>query len=69
MIHIGVVGCGYWGPKHIRVCNELRDIVLTSVCDTDEERLQPVISQYPNVKATTDYEEFLKNRLDAVDAG
>ena len=66
MIHIGVVGCGYWGPKHIRVCSELRDIILTSVCDTDEERLQPVLSQYPTVKATTDYGEFLKSRMDAV---
>jgi predicted dehydrogenase len=66
MIKIGVVGCGYWGPKHIRVCQELRDVTLTSVCDIDEKRLQPVQSQYPAVQATTEYKEFLKSDLDAV---
>ncbi len=66
MINIGVVGCGYWGPKHIRVCHELRDVALTSVCDIDENRLQPVQSQYPTVHSTTDYKEFLKTNLDAV---
>lgn len=66
MINIGVVGCGYWGPKHIRVCHELRDVTLASVCDIDEKRLQPVQSQYPAIQATRDYKEFLNNNLDAV---
>lgn len=66
MINIGVVGCGYWGPKHIRVCHELRDTILTSVCDIDENRLQPVQYQYPTVYAATDYSEFLKSNIDAV---
>jgi predicted dehydrogenase len=66
MINIGVVGCGYWGPKHIRVCHELRDVTLASVCDIDEQRLQPVQNQYPVVQATTDYKEFLNSNLDAI---
>lgn len=66
MVNIGVVGCGYWGPKHIRVCHEIRDITLTSVCDTDEKKLQPVQSQYPAIQATPDYKEFLNSNLDAV---
>lgn len=66
MINVGVVGCGYWGPKHIRVCHELRDVTLTSVCDTDKQRLQPVQSQYPAVQATTDYKELLNSNVDAV---
>jgi predicted dehydrogenase len=64
MLKIGVVGCGYWGPKHIRVCNELTDAKLTSVCDLDERKLQQVRIQYPSVETTKDFKVF----LDSVDA-
>jgi predicted dehydrogenase len=65
MVNIGVVGCGYWGPKHIRVCSETTDARLTTVCDVDEKKLQQVRAQYPNVNVTTKYEELLNN-VDAV---
>jgi len=65
MIKIGVVGCGYWGPKHIRVCHELAEAELSMVCDLDEKRLQQVQSQYPYVAITKDYKEFLKSDIDA----
>ena len=66
MINIGVVGCGYWGPKHIRVCHELTGVDLTTVCDLDEKKLEQVRIQYPNLKTTSNYEEFLENDTDAV---
>ncbi|MBN1189301.1 MAG: Gfo/Idh/MocA family oxidoreductase [Dehalococcoidales bacterium] len=66
MIKSGVVGCGYWGPKHIRVCNELPESDLTMVCDLDENRLKQVRIQYPCVSTTQDYEEFLKSDIEAV---
>jgi predicted dehydrogenase len=66
MINVGVVGCGYWGPKHIRVCNELAEAKLTRVCDLDEKKLQQVKAQYPSVETTSDYEDFLENDIDAV---
>ncbi len=66
MIKIGVVGCGYWGPKHIRVCHELIGADLTSVCDLDEQKLESVRLQYPALATTTDYGQFLKNSTDAV---
>lgn len=65
MLNIGVIGCGYWGPKHIRVCNELSDTKLASVCDLDERKLQQVRVQYPGVEATTDVKHFLQT-VDAV---
>jgi predicted dehydrogenase len=65
MLKIGVMGCGYWGPKHIRVCNELPDVQLTSVCDLNERRLQQVKVQYPGAEVTTDIKQFLRN-VDAV---
>jgi len=65
MVNIGVVGCGYWGPKHIRVCNEMAEAKLTTVCDVDERKLQQVKAQYPNVNVTPKYDELL-NSVDAV---
>ncbi len=66
MINIGVVGCGYWGPKHIRVCHELEGARLASVCDLDENKLKQVRTQYPDIETTTDYKQFLQNGTDAV---
>jgi predicted dehydrogenase len=66
MVNIGVVGCGYWGPKHIRVCYELAESTLTSVCDLDEQKLKQVQTQYPDVDTTTHYDDFFKNGVDAV---
>lgn len=63
MINIGIVGCGYWGPKHIRVCSEMKEARLAQVCDLDEHKLQQVRSQYP-VETTTSF----KSLLDGIDA-
>jgi predicted dehydrogenase len=65
-INTGVVGCGYWGPKHIRVCHELAESKLAAVCDLDEDRLQQVQTQYPYVKTTTNYDDLLQDGIEAV---
>lgn len=65
-INIGVVGCGYWGPKHIRVCHELVEADLTTVCDIDQNRLQQVQTQYPYLKTTSNFKDLLRNGVDAV---
>jgi predicted dehydrogenase len=66
MINIAVVGCGYWGPKHIRVCHELEGAKLTTVCDLDERKLKQVRAQYPDVQTTTDFKQIVGNGTDAV---
>jgi predicted dehydrogenase len=66
MVNVGVVGCGYWGPKHIRVCHELSDVALKSVCDSDDKKLQQVKSQYPYIDISSDYKAFLQGDIDAV---
>jgi predicted dehydrogenase len=66
MVRIGVVGCGYWGPKHIRVCHELADTKLAMVCDADERKLAQVRTQYPDVEATTSFKNMVCNGVDAV---
>ena len=66
MVNIGVVGCGYWGPKHIRVCNELDNANVAAVCDLEENKLQMVKTQYPNVNVTSHPDDFLRDSIDAV---
>ncbi len=66
MINIGVVGCGYWGPKHIRVCSELAGAKLLAVCDLDERKLQQVRAQYTNLETTTSFKALLQSSVDAV---
>ncbi len=67
MITLGVIGCGHWGPNHIRVFNQLSNSHVAMCCDLDEERLKAVKSLFPHVKTTTDYKKILKNKqVDAV---
>jgi predicted dehydrogenase len=66
MVNIGVVGCGYWGPKHIRNWHELAEANLISICDIDEHKLQQVRVQYPNVRTTVNFEEQLRDGVDAL---
>ena len=35
-ISVGVVGCGYWGPNHIRNFRMLPDCTLKAMCDMNE---------------------------------
>ncbi len=65
MVNIGVIGCGYWGPKHIRICSELPEARLTMVCDMDENKLRQVQAQFPNVETSSNYDQFLRNGVDA----
>ena len=58
MVNIGVVGCGYWGPKHTRVCHELPEMNLKVVCDLDEKRLERVRTQYPYINTSTDFADM-----------
>jgi predicted dehydrogenase len=66
MINISVAGCGYWGPKHVRVCNEIAGAKLAAVCDADEKKLRQVQAQYPNAKTTSHFDDLLKNGSDAL---
>jgi predicted dehydrogenase len=66
MINVGIVGCGYWGPKHVRNFHELPEANLTMVCDLQEDRLKQVEKQYSYVTTTTSYEELLQDSTDAV---
>jgi predicted dehydrogenase len=66
MIGIGVVGAGYWGPKHIRNFMALPDVHVPAVADRDVARLATIQAQYPRVHTTSDWRQLLAEP--AVDA-
>jgi predicted dehydrogenase len=66
MTNVGIVGCGYWGAKHIRNFHELAEANLAVVCDLDEERLQQVRRQYSYVSTSSNVGDLLKDSVDAV---
>jgi predicted dehydrogenase len=67
MINIGVIGCGHWGPNHVRVFSSLRNSKVIAVADLDPQRLQYVIEQYPTLSVHADYSAILENsKIDAV---
>ena len=61
---IGVVGCGYWGAKHVRVLSGLSAVKEVTVIDCDQKNLAAIRSAFPAVRAFSD----LHAALDDVDA-
>ncbi len=67
MISVGVIGCGHWGPNHIRVFSQLPNSKCVACADIDEARLKAIRTQYPSIETTTDYKTILGRKdIDAV---
>lgn len=67
MINIGVIGCGQWGPNHIRIFSQLPNSKVLMCADLDEQRLRAVKDTFVNIQTTTDYKNILSDpRIDAV---
>jgi len=65
-LKVGVVGCGYWGPKLARNFHELADSELSMVCDFRSDRLEHMHSLYPQCQVTSRYADLLEADLDAI---
>jgi predicted dehydrogenase len=59
MLKVGVIGCGYWGPKLIRNFMTCSETELIWACDLDEKRLDKISSLYPSVQKTTALDDLL----------
>ncbi|MFH0732113.1 MAG: Gfo/Idh/MocA family oxidoreductase [Candidatus Omnitrophota bacterium] len=66
MINIGIIGCGEWGPNHLRVFSQLHNSCVRMAADLNSVRLESMQKLYPNTIFTKDYKEILDN--DAIDA-
>lgn len=64
---LGVIGCGHWGPNHVRVFSELARSHVIACADSNAERLAKIRARFPTVDTTENYEQILDdNRIDAV---
>lgn len=67
MLNLGLIGCGHWGPNHVRNFSALEDVAVTMCADSDESRLRFVQRLHPAIAVTRDYLDILKQReIDAV---
>jgi len=67
LINIGVIGCGHWGPNHIRIFSHLSKSKVLACADPDEDRLRAVKNTFLNITITVDYKDILNNpEIDAV---
>jgi predicted dehydrogenase len=60
-IGIGVVGCGRWGPNHVRVFNQLPASRTVAVADRAPEPLAELRAQHPGVRTTERFADLLED--------
>jgi predicted dehydrogenase len=67
MINFGVIGCGGWGPNHVRNFNSVSDCKVKLVADIDVNRLARITEMFPDLTGVSDYQEVLNAAdIDAV---
>ena len=64
-LRVGVVGCGYWGSKHVRTLMSMEAVSRVCVIDPSDERRAAVTRVYPRVDEYKTLNEAL-GQLDAV---
>jgi predicted dehydrogenase len=66
-LRIAVLGCGRWGPNHVRNFGRVSGCRVAGVADTDADRLAQISEIFPNLRAEQDYRRLLDDPLiDAV---
>lgn len=66
MIHLGVIGAGYWGPNLIRNFAAINNVSLERVADINKAVLEKIETDYPGIKTTIDPHQLLTSDVDAV---
>jgi predicted dehydrogenase len=61
MIHVGVIGYGYWGPNIVRNLQSSEGFRVKSICDTNADALQRAEKAYPSLTLTRDVREITKS--------
>ncbi len=62
MVNVGIIGCGHWGPNHIRIFSHLANSKSVMCADLDENRLKTLQETFRNIQTTTDYKDILENQ-------
>jgi predicted dehydrogenase len=63
-MRVAVVGCGYWGSKHVRVLSAIPEVEQVVVVDPVEERVQNLQRTFPSLTS----HRTLESALDHIDA-
>jgi predicted dehydrogenase len=58
-MHVGVIGCGYWGPNLIRNLLANRKCDRITICDANEENLERARERFPHLRCVSRVEELL----------
>lgn len=66
MIRVAVVGCGYWGPQHIRNFTATGRARVVLAADLSTERLAHIRSRFPDLRTTCDVRAIGDDGIDAV---
>lgn len=67
VLKIAVVGCGYWGPNHIRTFSRLPGVQVAAAVDRDPVRLRSMLELVPSLWLSQEPIEVLNSRdIDAV---
>lgn len=65
-VRVGVIGCGYWGPKLARNFHGLPGADLVAVADLSPERRAEMAAKYPDARIVEDHRALLTLDVDAV---
>lgn len=65
-LSVAIIGSGHWGPNHIRVFSQLKDVSVAGVADPNENRRASVAENFPHIRNCADYRDLLRNDIDAV---
>lgn len=60
-VRVGVVGCGYWGPKLVRNFARTSGCEVAAVADRNPGQLARIGESYPGIPGTTDYRVLLND--------
>lgn len=64
-LNVAVVGCGYWGAKHVRVLSTLSGVARVAIVDPDPRARSALAAAFPTIEAQADLRAVL-DRVDAV---
>jgi predicted dehydrogenase len=64
---VAIIGCGYWGPNHVRNFNSVSGCRVAAAADMDPSRLNRIAESFPAVQLRRDYKTVLADpAIDAV---
>ncbi len=66
-LRIAVIGCGHWGPNHVRVFEELDRSQVVACADLNSTRLDRLRARFPHIRTVRNSSEvFQDDSIDAV---